>query len=473
MHFTSINPALADDAIVWQGEAADTVSIQKAVATAHAAFSTWCLTPLDKRISLLEQFARHVESQRAVLATQISRETGKPYWESLTEVTAVIAKIAISIQAYQERTADKITPGKDGNIALHFKPHGVVVVLGAFNFPAHLSNGHIVPALLAGNTVLYKPSELAPGVADIIMACWDKAGLPKGVIQCLQGDANVAKQLLQQDIQGVYFTGSYQAGKQIHASFAGRPEIILALEMGGNNPLIVEPVSDMQSALYTTLLSTLLTAGQRCSCARRVFIPDNTWGDAFLAELTNAYQHILVGPFTTQPEPFMGPVIRFEHAQKHLAAQAELIALGGKALLSMQSLQARTGLLSPGIIDMTAVADAPDREIFAPLTQIYRYDTLDTAIQLANHTQYGLVAGLISENPEHYKIFFQQIRAGLINWNKPTTGASSQLPFGGIGWSGNHRPSAYFAADYCAYPVAIQEQATLQKPITLLPGIQL
>lgn len=470
MHFTSINPAVPDE-IVWQGKAADIASIQNAVTIARAAFATWCITPLEKRITLLERFATIVENQRQALANQISIETGKPYWESLTEVSAVIAKVAISIQAHRDRTFDKIVSKKEERLTLHFKPLGVAVVLGAFNFPAHLSNGHIVPALLAGNTVLYKPSELAPGVADSIMACWEQAGLPRGVIQCLHGDADVAKKILQQDIQAVYFTGSYHAGKQIHASFAEHPEIMLALEMGGNNPLVIEPVADMQAALYTTLLSTLLTAGQRCSCARRVFIPNNSWGDTFTTALIDAYQKVHVGPFTAKPEPFMGPVIRFEHAQKHLQVQDQLTRIGGKSLLTMRSVQKYTGFLTPGVIDMTEVSDAPDQEIFAPLTQIYRYDTLDTAIQLANHTQYGLVAGLISDNPAHYALFFQRIRAGLVNWNKPTTGASSQLPFGGIGWSGNHRPSAYFAADYCAYPVASQEQDILQKPGTLLPGI--
>ena len=122
---------------------------------------------------------------------------------------------------------------------------------------------------------------------------------------------------------------------------------------------------------------------------------------------------------------------------------------------------------------MTTVISPPDEEIFAPLTQIYRYDDFEHALSLANQTRYGLSAGIFSDDLAHYQKFYQTIRAGLINWNRPTTGALSQLPFGGIGKSGNHRPSAYFAADYCAYPIASVEKALLVLPELTLPGVNL
>ena len=453
---TSINPATGE--IIWETQAATQQSIHQAVLRAHDAFIPWSRRPLEERARYLQSFAAAVESQRDALAVMIARETGKPLWEALTEVSAVIGKIAISLQSYQERQATQIKQTTDGQTALRFKPHGVVVVLGAFNFPAHLSNGHIVPALLAGNTVLYKPSELTPAVADLIMQCWQAAKLPSGVLQCVQGDAKVGQHLLSSDIQGVFFTGSYQVGKTIHAQFAGRPEVILALEMGGNNPLIIDEVDDIEEAIDITIRSAFITAGQRCTCARRIFIPDSEWGNDFLQQLINSTQALKVGAYTERPEPFMGPVIRYEHALKHLASQDKLIKLGGKSLLTMTLLHENTGLLSPGIIDVTDLHELPDEEIFAPFAQIIRYATFDEALERANQTHYGLAAGLISDNHAYYQRFYETIHAGLINWNKPTTGASSQLPFGGIGYSGNHRPSAYFAADYCAYPVACQEK---------------
>lgn len=465
----STNPAYRR--LIWQGNNASQQEISMAATAAHQALISWSQTPFEQRAKTIQEFAKQIEKNRAQLAQLISLETGKPLWESQTEVTAVIGKINLSIQAYQERTWPKQTVTAEANACLRFKPHGVVVVLGAFNFPAHLSNGHIVPALLAGNTILYKPSEHTPAVAELVMQCWHDSGLPAGAINCLQGDATCGKILLSQDIQGVYFTGSYPTGLRIHQQFNNRPEIILALEMGGNNPLVIDEVNDLSAAVYNTILSTLITSGQRCTCARRVIIPNTHKGDEFLKQFIDSCKTIKIGPFDQQPEPFMGPVISHDQALKSLHAQKSLLELGGESLLRMVLIAEHTGLVSPGIIDMTRVKTPPDEEIFSPLVQIYRYESFDHAIELANQTRYGLSAGLLSDDEKKYQQFYHSIHAGLINWNRPTTGAASSLPFGGVGLSGNHRPSAYFAADYCSYPIASMEQPHLTTPAQLLPGI--
>ncbi|KTD59601.1 succinylglutamic semialdehyde dehydrogenase [Legionella santicrucis] len=467
----SINPSYGT--LFWQGISATEQEISAACHAAHQALFTWSTLDFDQRANYTKKFAQQVEKNRDQLAYLIAAETGKPLWEAQTEVSAVIGKINLSIQAYHERTGEKTNKTPEATACLRFKPHGVVVVLGAFNFPAHLSNGHIVPALLAGNTILYKPSEFTPAVAEFIMQCWHDSGLPPGVINCLQGGAACGTTLLSQDIQGVYFTGSYQTGLRIHQQFNNKPEVILALEMGGNNPLVIDKVNDLTAAVYHTLLSTLITSGQRCTCARRVIIPDSVQGDEFLEHFIKVCGSVKIGPFDQHPEPFMGSIIGHEQALKHLQTQQKLIESGGKPLLSMSLLAENTGLLSPGIIDMTHYPNPPDEEIFAPLVQIHRYSHFEHAIELANQTRYGLAAGLLSDDEHHYHQFYQEIRAGLINWNRPTTGAPSSLPFGGIGLSGNHRPSAYFAADYCSYPIASMEQTHLTKPAQILPGIVL
>jgi succinylglutamic semialdehyde dehydrogenase len=467
----SIDPSYGT--LFWQGTNASSKEITTATHAAHQALPSWAALELEQRAQYTQRFASEIEKNRELLKQLISQETGKPFWEAETEVNSVIGKINLSIQAYKERTASKITPSTEANACLRFKPQGVVVVLGAFNFPAHLSNGHIVPALLAGNTILYKPSEHAPAVAELIMDCWHNSGIPAGVMNCLQGDAACGKELLSQDIQGVYFTGSYITGLRIHQQFSDRPEVILALEMGGNNPLVIDnELTDLNAAVYQSLLSTLITSGQRCTCARRVMIPDTTLGDEFLKQFIHLCKNLRVSPYDHLPEPFMGPVISHAQALKHLHSQKKLLDAGGEALLPMTLLAENTGLLSPGIIDMSKVTNPEDEEIFAPLVQIYRYKTLEHAIELANQTRYGLSASFFSDNEAHYHHFYHQIRAGLINWNRPTTGAASSLPFGGVGRSGNHRPSAFFAADYCAYPVASMEQAQLTLPGHLLPGIE-
>lgn len=467
--FTSINPLTNET--IWQGRMANTSDIHHAIHAAKKARTSWAELSFNERAAYILKFSELIKGIQDELAYHISLETGKPLWEAKTEVNAVIAKATISIEAHQDRLREKqVQQGNDlGHV--RYKPLGVAVVLGPFNFPAHLSNGHIIPALLAGNTVILKPSELSPAVAELLLQCWHKTGIPPGVINGLQGDANTAKQLLQQDIQAVFFTGSYQTGLQINRLFSERPEVLLALEMGGNNPLIIEKTDSLPAALYNTVLSTLITAGQRCTCARRLFIKSDDAGDEFLQELIQWYQAVRVGAFTDSPEPFMGTVIRPEHARLHLNAQEKLQSMGGQSLVTMKLLRKNSALLSPGIIDMTKVSNPPDEEIFAPLVQIYRYEHLEQAITLANKTQYGLAAGIFTNNEQHYHLFYQQINAGLIYWNRPTTGALSTLPFGGIGHSGNHRPSAYFAADYCAYPIATLEQNTMTLPQQLLPGI--
>lgn len=469
--FISKNPL--DNQIVWQGMAATRDEVHQACEAAQAALVSWKNLAFSERALYLQQFAREVDKRQQELARLISLENGKPLWESLTEVNAVIGKVAISIEAYRERNAEKIISNGPIKACLRYKPHGVAAILGPFNFPAHLSNGHIVPALLAGNTVVLKPSELTPAVAELIIQCWHAAGIPAGVINCVQGDAATGQYLLADRIQAVYFTGSYAVGQRIHQQFGNKPEIILALEMGGNNPLIIDSVNDINAAVYQTLLSAFISSGQRCSCARRVLIPATAMGDQFLEKLLKAAKTLHVGAFDQQPEPFMGPVISSEHAQGHLKAQQSLLDKGGEALLPMKLLAKNSGLLSPGIIEMTAVDNPDDTEIFAPLIQLYRYQDFEQAIDLANQTRYGLAAGLVSDDPAHYQTFYERIAAGLINWNRPTTGADSRLPFGGIGYSGNHRPSAYFATDYCTYPIASQEQSLLISPTSLLPGIVL
>lgn len=467
--FTSINPA--NNTIIWQGNHGKHDDVVSACDAAHAALPNWAALSFAARAQHILNFSKVIEARHLELAQLISTENGKPLWESATEVSAVIGKAALSIKAHEERLSEKKTISSDTTSCLRFKPHGVVAVLGPFNFPAHLSNGHIIPALLAGNTVVYKPSELTPAVAEFIMQCWHDSHLPAGVISCIQGDASTAKLLLDSDIQGVYFTGSYNTGVQINKRFCDRPEVILALEMGGNNPLIIDDISNVQAAVYHTLLSSYLTAGQRCTCARRLMIPNTPKGDEFLLAFLEASSRLRVGLWTDNPEPFMGPVITHAHALTHLSAQDALQKAGGVSLLTMALLRENTGLLSPGVIDMTAVVNVPDEEIFAPFVQVFRYQDFEEALMLANQTRYGLSAGLFSDNPDRYQIFYQTVKAGLINWNKPTTGAASSLPFGGVGRSGNHRPSAYFAADYCAYPIASQEQAVLVMPDKLLPGI--
>ncbi|MEE4223286.1 succinylglutamate-semialdehyde dehydrogenase [Pseudomonas viridiflava] len=469
---TSLNPVTQQ--VLWSGQGATAEQVDLAMQAARQAFPGWARRSLQERIDVLEAFAARLKHHADDLARCIGEETGKPLWESATEVTTMVNKVAISVQSYRERTGEKSGPLGDATAVLRHKPHGVVAVFGPYNFPGHLPNGHIVPALLAGNTVLFKPSELTPKVAELTVKCWIEAGLPTGVLNLLQGDRETGIALAANPgIDGLFFTGSSRTGNALHQQFAGRPDKILALEMGGNNPLVVDEVQDVDAAVYTVIQSAFISAGQRCTCARRLLVPQGEWGDAFLARLVAVSETIEVGSFDQQPAPFMGSVISLDAALGLLDAQRILLAKGAVSLLEMRQPLAQSALLTPGIIDVTAVSERSDKELFGPLLQVIRYADFDAAIAEANDTHYGLAAGLLSDSEARYQQFWLESRAGIVNWNKQLTGAASSAPFGGVGASGNHRASAYYAADYCAYPVASLETGSLTLPATLTPGIRL
>ncbi|WP_177412958.1 succinylglutamate-semialdehyde dehydrogenase [Pseudomonas sp. PAMC 29040] len=470
--FESLNPVTQQ--VLWTGNGANAAQVDAAVQAARQAFPGWATRSFEERLGVLEAFAASLKGHADELARCIGEETGKPLWESATEVTSMINKVAISVQSYRERTGEKSGPLGDATAVLRHKPHGVVAVFGPYNFPGHLPNGHIVPALLAGNSVVFKPSELTPGVAELTVKCWIEAGLPAGVLNLLQGARETGIALAAHTgIDGLFFTGSSRTGNALHQQFAGRPDKILALEMGGNNPLVVDQVADLDAAVYTIIQSAFISAGQRCTCARRLLVPQGAWGDSLLTRLVEVSQSIEVGAFDQQPPPFMGSVISLGAARALMDAQEVLLGSGAVALLEMTQPQSNAALLTPGIIDVTEVSERSDEELFGPLLQVIRYSGFDEAIAEANNTAFGLAAGLLSDSEARYQQFWLQSRAGIVNWNKQLTGAASSAPFGGIGASGNHRASAYYAADYCAYPVASLETPTLALPAALTPGVRM
>ena len=464
--FTKQDPVSGD--LLWQGLAASSEQVSAACQAARAAFPAWARQPFTARQAIVERFAAQLEAHKTALADIIAQETGKPRWEALTEVTAMINKIAISVKAYHQRTGEQ----QQGESALRHRPHGVLAVFGPYNFPGHLPNGHIVPALLAGNCVVFKPSELTPATAEKTLQLWLAAGVPAGVIGLLQGGRETGQALAAEpDIDGLLFTGSAHTGYQLHRQFAGQPEKMLALEMGGNNALIVEDPDDIDAAVHIAIQSAFITAGQRCTCARRMLVKRGAAGDAFLKRLVQVAGRLTTGRWNDEVQPFMGSVISVSAAEHIWHEWQSRVAAGGEVLLEMQWPQRSSAILTPGIIDVTQLKDLPDEEVFGPLLTVIRYDDYQQAIAIANNTRYGLSCGLISPQRDKFDQLLIDARAGIVNWNKPLTGAASSAPFGGIGASGNHRASAWYAADYCAWPMASLETPDLTLPATLSPGL--
>jgi succinylglutamic semialdehyde dehydrogenase len=451
--FESLCPATGES--VWQGHESSAAQVNDAIANARAAQPKWAATPLAERIAILERYAENLTANKETIAYAISRDMGKPLWEARTEVGAMAGKIGHSIRAQAERAGDK----DEGALTLTHRPHGVMAVFGPFNFPGHLPNGHIVPALLAGNTCVFKPSELTPCVAAHIMDAFTAAGLPAGCVNVVQGGRETGQALLNGDINGLLFTGSAHTGTAFHKHFAGRPNIILALEMGGNNPLIAWD-GDVNAVADTAFFSGYISAGQRCTCARRLILPEGAFGDEVLSLIQARIETVKIGKW--DEEVFMGPVVSEGSAMKARHFQADLIKAGGETLVPIK---VDGAFVHPGLIEMSAASDVEDEELFGPLLQIYRVKTFEDAITKANETRFGLSGGLLSENKTLWAKASAQMRAGILNWNKPTTGAASSLPFGGPGLSGNFRPGAYYAADYCAWPQAGQVAEDISAPV--------
>jgi len=451
--FEKTNPATGETS--WEGQASSPEQVAEACRAAREAQSDWARRPQHDRTTILERYAEEITKRSDAIAAAISSDMGKTAWEAKGEAGAMAAKVGISIKAQVERAGTSCSDAAFGSMHLTHRPHGVMAVFGPFNFPGHLPNGHIVPALLAGNTCVFKPSELAPSVAAVMADAFAAAGLPNGALNMIQGGRETGAALLDGDINGLLFTGSAQTGLFFHKHFAGRPEVILALEMGGNNPLIVWDPADIESAADIAAQSAFLTTGQRCSCARRVILPKGKWGDQVVEAIIERAKKLKIGD-ASEDDAFMGPLVSEQAAQNATDFQMMLSKKGGKSLRRVKRMDRGGGFVTAGVIDVTDANDIPDEELFGPLMQILRVDDFDEAITRANDSRYGLSGGLVSDDDALWLRAHAEMKAGILNRNRPTAGASGAMPFGGPGLSGNFRPGAYYAADYCAWPQASQ-----------------
>ena len=450
MVLQSFDPASRE--LVWEGPVADAAACNRAIATARAALPGWRALAVEDRIAIARRYAKVLGERRAALAELISRETGKLLWESDAEIGSMITKVEISIAAHAERTGERASNMPFGRAVLRHRGHGVMAVLGPYNFPGHLPNGHIVPALIAGNAVVFKPSEIAPATGAAMADAWAAAGLPDGLLGIVQGGRATGEALVAGDIDGLLFTGSAGAGAALRRALVDRPHVIMALELGGNNPLIAWDSPDEAASIIIN--SAFITTGQRCSCARRLIVPEGRVGDQIVAAVDALAVRLPIAAWNEPSDAFMGPLVSDQAAAAAHRAVSDLIARGARVIRPFVAIEGRSAaFVTPGLIDMTGV-DGPDTEIFAPLLSVIRVPDFDAAMQVANATAFGLSAGLISQDAALWDQMVEESRAGVVNRNRPTTGAAGNMPFGGLGASGNHRPSAYYAADYCAYPIA-------------------
>ncbi len=442
--------------IIWKTEKTPISDLDEIINTASKAQKDYASMTLEDRKNIFLRFSEIVQNEADTIANSIALENGKPFWEAKTEVNSLVSKIKAVFSSYEERIQEVTKELTNGRRSVtRFKPHGVLVVIGPYNFPMSMPNSHIMPALFAGNAVIFKPSEKTPMCACKYAELWERAGLPKGLLQVVYGDDRLGKALVKNnDINGVLFIGSRKAGVSISTALANKTDKICVLEMGGNSPLFVWDYENIRVALNIVIQSAFLSSGQRCSCARRLIV-NSSIKETFVPALIEAINNIVIGDaFQTDPVPFMGPVIDQKILKNFFACYDKLKASGAKAILEPKHLtELGDNFVSPGLIDTTGV-EVEDIEIFGPLLQVKFVDTFQEGLILADKTEFGLASGIVCTEKEKYDKFLDFITAGIVNWNQPLTGASTVAPFGGAKSSGNHRPAGYFSADYCSHAVA-------------------
>ncbi|MDB4976592.1 MAG: astD [Myxococcaceae bacterium] len=430
-------------------------AVDEAVAYARAASSGWALCSLEERKTLLLELKRAIAARASDFVQLLAREVGKPLWEAESEVQAALAKVDVTLSDGLALVA----PREQGSPAQRyaFKPHGVAAVLGPFNFPLHLVHGHVVPALATGNTVVVKPSELAPGIGQLYAECFQAAGFPVGVFNLIQGTAGSGARLAAHaDVDVVMLTGSYEVGQSIKRATLEQPHKLLALELGGRNPAIVLADADLDKAVHDVLWGAFVTAGQRCS-GTAVALVERSLFDRFAHALEARLSGLSVGD-PLAANVFMGPLISEPARARYLAALAEAERTG--VLLRAQGAEPRAvphgAYVRPTVHHVLSPGDRPyeREELFGPDLALEAVDDLDHAIARANGSPYGLSVSVFGASESAFEHAFARLRYGCVNFNAPTCGASSRLPFGGTGKSGNHRPAALFSTLYATYPVA-------------------
>ena len=465
----SVNPARPAE-VVWQGSSR-LEHVDEAVRAAREAQGPWARWGRERRFAVLRRYAEICRERLAEMASLIADETGKVMWDATGEAAALAAKVDITLDASEQgalrRVSDFEIPLADSRVGrTWFRPHGVMAVIAPYNFPAHLANGHIVPALAMGNTVVLKPSNKSAAVGQLMAEFHDQAlteaGAPPGVLNLVQGTRDVANALMTHtDIDGLLFTGSWPVGRRILEANLDYPGRIIALELGGNNPAVVLPDCDLRQAVVECARSAFVTTGQRCTCTRRIVVHRDI-ADRFIPALCKVASNLIVGDPKAEHPVFMGPIISGEARQEVLDSQRVFAAAGGEVLVESTALDSagKGYFLSPGVmrVDRFTLEEEGtagcDCEVFGPLVRVSVTDSLDDAITQANATRFGLAASIFTRDRAAAGRFLDEAKAGCVNVNTGTAGASSKLPFGGLGHSGNHRPAGAFSLDYCAYPVA-------------------
>ena len=438
--------------------------IEQTITSAQHGFDSWRKLSFEQRVVFLKKYQEVVRARKDEIAMALALEVGKPLWEAKTEAAALDSKVSVtitdSLERIRQETIKDVMPKIDGHVV--YKPLGPCLVIGPFNFPCHLANGQILSALLAGNSIIFKPSEKTIYSAQLMIECFHQAGFPEGVINFINGTGHTAGKITgDKRIRGVFFTGSRGVGLRILENTYQDLGKLVALELGGKNSTIIHHDTNISHALPELLRACFLTSGQRCTSTSMILVHRKIEQE-FIAQFKALTERIKVGHPTKSADPFMGPLID-EHAEKLYFEFCNFGKLeGAEEIVSPRKLD--IGFEGHYVSPSIHYAKNPNlkgkfiqEEIFGPNCFFVPYDDIEEAIKIANCTEYGLAASVFTRDTEIYKLCLRDIDAGLLNLNRSTVGATARMPFGGVKNSGNHRPAAVSMIDHCVSTVASLE----------------
>jgi alpha-ketoglutaric semialdehyde dehydrogenase len=450
--FEDRNPADRDDLIATFA-AGDAVDIDEAVGAAKAAYPGWLETPAPRRADYVHRVGLMLEQRKEELAQLMSREMGKTLRESRADIQEGI-DFAVYMAGEGRRmfgvTTKSELPNKFSMTVRH--PIGVAGLITPWNFPIAIPTWKLFPALIAGNTVVFKPAEDTPLLALKLVEMFEEAGLPAGVLNFVTGIGEEAGAALvdHAGVRCVSFTGSLEVGRQINAK-CGQMMKRCSLELGSKNILIVMPDADLDLAVEAGAWGAFATSGQRCTATSRMAVHGEVLNE-FTERLVAKVQTYKIGP-GTDPSVDLAPVINEKQKERVLSyigvgqSEGAKLLTGGNAL--EEGVHAKGNFIAPTVFrDMTPDMRIAKEEIFGPVTGIIEVGSVEEAIEVANSTQYGLSASIYTRDITNSFKAIEQLEFGVVYINAPTIGAEVQLPFGGMKSTGNgHREAGPVALD--------------------------
>ncbi len=430
--FENRNPAKTDE-VLGTFPSATAQDVKRAIAAAKAAAAEWADTPAPARGAILDKAAQIVDARQKELAEVLTREEGK----TRAEATGEVLRTRDIFKYYAGegwRAGGDVIPSNTGGELLYTRrePLGVIALVTPWNFPIAIPAWKMAPALIYGNTVVFKPASFTPEIGYRLVEVLVEAGLPKGVVNLITGSGRLVGDELvgDKDINGISFTGSYNVGMKIYEK--ATPNLTrVQLEMGGKNPMIVLNDADVETAVGLASMSGFGVTGQACTAASRVIVEEGI-ADDFVAALSAKARGMVVGN-GLEEGVHMGPAVSEDQLQTDL--EYIKVGQGEGAKLVTGGDRAKDGgyYVQPTVFDDVDVnMRIAQEEIFGPVISVIRVKNIDDAIEKANSIQFGLSAGIVTNDMKKAFTFANRIDAGVVKINEPTTGLALQAPFGGF-----------------------------------------